>query len=139
MGRQRRERPPTGGAQRGGDAEPVDLLDAGLTDRPLPDPVPHHRHHPLALRLGQELGVGEPVRDRRTAPGDDRDADGERPGPRAAADLVHPGDRHVPPVPQPGLHVEGRCHLAHGSCGQIQLPCTGQVRSEMSGAAPRPG
>ncbi len=95
------QRPQRGPAQGLGHARLVDLLGPRLADGVGREPARQHLGEPLAVRPGEQLGVGEPDGTLaasgqlgRRAQARDGCAHHDRTGPGAPADLVHPGDQH---------------------------------------------
>jgi hypothetical protein len=60
---------------------------------------------PAAALGGEQLGVGQPLD--RAVPGQDHGGGDQRPGERAAAGLVHPGDPAEAGVPEAVLEERG--------------------------------
>ena len=110
LGAQLRERTAGGHTQCLGHAPFVALRGAGMSDAPGLAPRADRIEDVLSPRLAQHLRVAQPRRhgphlDPRPHHGD---ADGERTGPRATADLVQPGDDVESLGAQPSLVPEVR-------------------------------
>ena len=115
---------PAGGQALGlGHAELVALLLGGVADRPGVAPVGDAVEQRLALALGELLGVADLVDP--PVLGQHHGADGERPGPRAPADLVDAHHDVVAGGPQRPLlgQARGLALERLRSCGAVRRPC----------------
>ena len=110
--------------QRGGHAERVDLLVAGLADRVALDPGGELCGKLGTPPRGQPLGVGQPIR-RGGEPGPrDDGTDHDRPGPGAAAHLVDAGHPCAARRRELTLdHVPGHCGVRPGGGGGRIAEC----------------
>src|SRR5688572_33366125 len=75
-----------------------------MTDRPVIAPIGNAVEKQLPLRLGEQLRISDLVDAAVT--GNDRDTDGQRSRPGAAADFVDPQNRFMTLSPELSLHTK---------------------------------